>query len=158
MRSDRNPYFFLKKSQDPRVQEWLAQAAEMTGEEIQALSIKPDLKKAMMFVLAFGQQKKSDTTANFIADIMAARSNNPPPDSSEFWEYRGDERFVRCLSNGWVNLPTGTLFMRDQTRMFAQHIWCDLSSEIWAASVRAGQGTHSDFNRLEQERLQARHV
>lgn len=158
MRSDRNPYFFLKKSRDPQVQQWLAQAEGMTSQQIEALNIKPDVKKAMLFVNRMGHQTRSATTAELLADHMQPVTTTSQP--MQFHEYVGESVWVNVSARGQIQVEPGTLFALHADRIFIHHNWIALKNneKILEYSQNIGQGTPTDLNRLIQNKLNNTHL
>lgn len=158
MRSDRNPYFFLKKSRDPQVQQWLAQAANMTVEQIQSLNIKPDVKKAMLFVNVMGAQTRSQTTADLMADRMQAVSGTTTG-LMQLCEYTGAQIWV-STGRSQICVDTGTLFAVHQDRIFIHHNWIPLKAneKILQYSQNMGEGTQTDLNAMIQNKLNSTHL
>ena len=152
MRSDRNPYFLLKKSKNPEVQRLLSIAHTLTPEEILKATPKPDLQKAMLFVKEFGDQNRSATVAEIVADKMAKSSLPSLTPTFEVWQYYGESHPAKCERSGYIDILSGNLFMRDKNRIFIQHNWCILSPEILKNSKKiASDKTHHDFNALLSE-------
>lgn len=157
MRSDRNPYFLLKKSKNPVIAQLLKDAETLPVAEIEKMSVKPDVKRAMLFVSRMGSQEKSNTTANLLADQMV--SNSQPQDSQQFpmWQYLGEAKFVNCVGNGSVQIQPKDVFIQQQNQIFVQHIWCQLDHDILRQSQLLGEGTFSDLNIKIQEVLKERY-
>ena len=162
MRSDRNPYFFLKKSKDSKVKEWLEKAENMGIEEIESLSLKPDLKKAMLFVATLGHQDRCTTTAELFADKMQAmqpKSNGPH--LYDIFEYTGPDIFVKCMTGSHILINTGDLFIKDLQKVFIKHNWVNLidaaNSVINSHSRASGEGTFDDLNKRIQSTLNSRY-
>jgi hypothetical protein len=148
MRSDRNPYFFLKKSRDPGVQALLSEANLMSETEIQALKIKPDLKKAMLFVKQFGDQVRTNTTAELIAEEMSRRSVPTLQDTHEIWQYQGRDFLARSVRRGWIDIQPHDLFIRDRDRMFVRHNWCWFEPCVQKQSHLVTEGSFQTLNQL----------
>ena len=162
MRSDRNPYFFLKKSKDTKVKEWLAKAEMMAIDEIEKLSIKPDLKKAMLFVATLGHQTRCTTTAELFADKMqAAQPKNNGPHVFDIFEYTGPDVFVKCMTGSHILINSGDMFIKDLQKVFIKHNWVSLTESsnfvINAYSKSSGAGTFDDLNKRIQLSLNARY-
>lgn len=154
MRSERNPYFLLKRSRDPRVQHYLALATTASHDDIEALEIKKDLKRAMHFVRRFGKDAVNQTTANLIAD--RAQESTPIPQQYPIYHYQGDTVSL-SLPRGNSLVSDDFLFLLDEQRIFAQHNWIDLSgpgnSQILLSSKRVGFGDQHQYNRMIQDHL-----
>jgi len=135
MRSDRNPYFILKNSKDPVVKSWLSKADEMSHTEIQGLPIKPDLKKAMLFLKTFGDQNRSASTAELLATKMMATASDCSSEQKEIWQYQGSTIWVRCGRTS-IETNAGDYFIKDQEKIFLKHNWIQ-SAEPSAQSVIA---------------------
>lgn len=152
MRSDRNPYFFLKKSKDAKIKEWLSKAETMSIEEIECLSIKPDVKKAMLFISEFGHQEKVMSTAELFADKMQKiHSNNNGLHIFDIFEYTGPDVFVKCKTGSHILINAGDNFIKDLSKVFIKHNWIDITEEsnsiINSYSKAAGVGTFDDLNK-----------
>lgn len=154
MRSDRNPYFLLRKSRDPSVQRWLAQAEQLSHEAIEHLSIKPDLKKAMHFVKRFGTDVANQTTADLIAGNTL--SQQPARSQFEIYHYHGPEIELRCNARNSLILHD-FLFMVDQGRILASHNWITVDPmgmlNLVKCSTRVGFGDQNHYNQLIQQHL-----
>ena len=162
MRSDRNPYFFLKKSKDSKVKEWLEKAENMGIEEIESLSLNPDLKKAMLFVATLGHQDRCTTTAELFADKMQAiqpKSNGPH--LYDIFEYTGPDVFVKCVTGSHILINTGDMFIKDLQKVFIKHNWVNLmeasNSVINSYSRVSGEGTFDDLNKRIQLALNSKY-
>ncbi len=125
MRSDRNPYFFLKNSRDPKLQELFAQAETMTQGEINSLSIKPDWKKALLFLNSLGHQTKSATNAEVLADRMTAIPA-PSAKTFEIWQYQGTGEWLLCNRTS-IEIACGDYFLKDQEKIYCNNNWIDLN-------------------------------
>ena len=158
MRSDRNPYFVLKKSKDPRVQQHLLMASSMSHQQIEQLPIKPDLKKAMHFVCEFGQVERSISTADLFVERATSTNNTLP--SYPVYHYTGAcvELFV---SKRTSLILEDFLFLKDQDRIFVSHNWIDLSLANnrmildWAVPI--GIGDQQVYNQMVQQHLQRKY-
>ena len=67
------PEAFLLKSKKPREQALVAACYDMTDDEIDALSEKPDIKLGLKNIKKMGMQKESASRAEMLADLMTAR-------------------------------------------------------------------------------------
>lgn len=157
MRSDRNPYFLLRKSRDPAVQQYLEQAATMTVEQIGSLQIKPDLRKAMLFVNEFGHVTKSDTVANIVADRATVTKQQLP--QYEICHYQGPLTELKVRKTAL--LLDDFLFLKDCNRIFASHNWFDLNEHnnrsVLAHSKTVGIGDQHMYNRMIQDHLKQKY-
>ena len=134
---------------------WLSKAEELSKNEIEKLQIKPDIKKAMLFIAKFGEQSKSMSTAELIADMM--QTNTKPtngPELYEIYEYTGTETFAKIGSTHML-IDTGDLFLSDDTRIFIKHNWAKKSEneQVMINKKQVYFGSFSDLNRLDQERI-----
>jgi len=156
MRSDRNPYFILKNSKDPVVKSWLGQAAELSHDEIQGLSIKPDVKKAMLFLKTFGDQNRSASNAELLAAKMMATTSNSAPTQKEIWQYKGASRWVRCGRTS-IEANEGDYFIKDQEKIFLKHNWIKSTEPsaqaMTAESVFVEMGDFNHLNHLTKTHL-----
>lgn len=154
MRSERNPYFLLKRSRDPRVQHYLAMAVTASHDEIEALEIKKDLKRAMHFVRRFGKDAANQTAANLIAD--RAQVCTPTCQQYPIYHYQGTTVALN-LPRGNSLLSDDFLFLLDHNRIFAQHNWIDLdrqgNEKVLLSSKRVGFGDQHQYNRMIQDHL-----
>jgi hypothetical protein len=150
MRSDRSPYFFLKKSKDPKVQDLLAKAANMSVKEVDKLvDIKPDLKKAMLFIAQFGEQSKSATSADLIATQMQQlHKNTNGPHTFDIFQFNGGDFFAKCETGSSILITTGTPFILDGFKIFIVHNWIDskTTDHILSQSKKISNGTFNDLN------------
>ena len=154
MRSERNPYFLLKRSRDPKVQHYLQLAQTASHDEIEALEIKKDLKRAMHFVKQFGAESNNQTTANLIAD--RAQVNTVAPQQYAIYHYQGPS-FSLSLARGNSLISDDFLFLLHNDRIFAQHNWIDLSHRdnrrVLQSSKSVGFGDQHQYNRMIQDHL-----
>ena len=67
------PEAFLLKSKKPYLQELVAKVHEMSLEEIDALTEKPDIKLGLKNLKKQRQQSAAAATAELLADIMTAK-------------------------------------------------------------------------------------
>lgn len=158
MRSDRNPYFFLKNSKDAKIKEWLSKAETMSIEEIESLSIKPDVKKAMLFISEFGHQERGLTMAELFADKMQKmQPKNNGPHLFDICEYTGPDVFVKCKTGSHILINAGDIFIRHLSKVFIKHNWIDTTEEsnsiINSYSKSSGVGTFDDLNKRIQSAL-----
>lgn len=159
MRSDRSPYFFLKKSKDPKVQCLLAKAENMSVKDVDELvDIKPDLKKAMLFIAQFGEQTRSVTSAELIATQMQnLHKNTNGPHTFDIFQFNGIDFFARCETGGLILIKTGTPFILDGDKIFIIHNWIDSkiieNKHILAQSKKISNGTFNDLNIIIQDLL-----
>jgi hypothetical protein len=158
MRSDRNPYFLLKKSKDPRVQQHLLMAENMSHQQIDQLPIKPDLKKAMHFVRQFGRMDRSVSTADLIVERATVAAQALP--SYPIYHYQGPtvELFLNKKNSLIID---DFLFLRDADRIFVSHNWIDLELAnnrcVLDRSVPIGIGDQQVYNQMTQQHLQRKH-
>ena len=164
MRSDRSPYFLYKNHKDPKIRELLSQAAHMQVSEIHALTCKPDLKKAMLFVKQFGDQEKSQTVSNLIADqMLAIKTESPPLPTGDIYLYTGDQIMVpiiprpgSLLQQSW--LVQNDVFLAATDRIWINHSWCYSVSELWSHSHKLGSGDLNTYNKILYTHLNQKHA
>jgi hypothetical protein len=158
MRSDRNPYFFLKKSKDPKIQNMLKMAETLTVAEIQKLDTKPDIRRAMLYVKSIGEQEKSQHLAETLADVMQQKSK--PVGSQEFpiWRYQGVSCWVPTHKSSILVEPN-EYFLRKQDKIFINHNWVTVSAagSLLQHAVFVQNGTFERLNILKQTVIQQRH-
>lgn len=161
MRSDRNPYFILRKSKNAHVQHWLHEAAHMTIPQIEQTDVKPDLKKAMLFVATFGAQTRSAHTAEIMADLMTKNHECVRPSQWELWQYDQESFPIKCKGNNWIILNTPFVFLKDQHRAFVGHVWVNLkdseNQQLMNGAQQIGMGDHSVYNKITNQLIQKRH-
>lgn len=152
MRSDRNPYFILKASNKPHIQEWLSKARSLTIPEIQKLEIKPDLKKAMLFV---SEQHAHTISSGIAAQLADQMQNNSQPYQQIFkiHQYMGSNRYAQINSHNSIEI-TANLFwgINDQNKIFACHCWLNPQMNPWLLEDSAlhSEGTATTINMLNQ--------
>lgn len=155
MRSDRNPYFFLKNSKNLAIKNLLQQAETLTPQEIQNLNIKPDVKKAMLFVSEFGQQQKSQHTAELLA-LKMSLIPPPPKTQYEIWVYNGANTFVATSKTGSIEVSEKSFFLKDQDKIFINHNWIipkESKIKILASSMFHSFGGFDTLNILQKNQL-----
>lgn len=160
MRSDRNPYFLLRNSKDARVKQLLAQAEHMTSQEIMALEVKPDVKKAMLFVATVGQVAKSVTTAEALADRMQTAHVSKSA-QYEIYKYVGMEQVITTPNKNQLIIAAPFVFMKQNNRIFVSHNWLNLSDgnnhQIMNQCHLVGLGDSILYNKLTQDLIRQRH-
>jgi hypothetical protein len=156
MRSDRNPWFILKKSRDPRIQEWLSKAPGLSEREILGLNIKPDLKRAMIFAKKQVEQEKSQKIADIIAEQMIAQSVESAPKVLAIHQYTGPDAWIKTNTRSELLISHGSYFWLDTNAMFVSHIWCPAQQTIIQNSVFLTYGTQRDLNIHIQKQLEKR--
>ena len=160
MRSDRNPYYFLKKSKDPKIQHLLKEAETLKPQEILSMSLKPDVKKAMLFVAEFGQQEKSQHTAELLAEQMAKTSSPCENILKEIWQYQGPAVFVPVTSTSSIEILPNSYFIKDHKKIFINHNWLRLPAsqkQIEASSAFHSLGSFQDLNVLKKLQLEQKY-
>lgn len=148
MRSDRNPYFILKNSKNPEVQHWLQKANFLSLAEISNLQLKPDLKKAMVFLKTFGDQAKSASTAELLASKMCPQAVIVDAVRKEIWQYKGPSCWVRCGRTS-IEVNPDEYYIKDQEKIFLKHSWIPTSES--SAQLVTSQSTFccmGDFSQL----------
>lgn len=157
MRSEKNPYFLLRKSKNPQIQEWLKKAETMSIEEITTLKIKPDLQRAMLYI----QQQKHDAISQNIAMMLAdqMQENNPIIDRVySLWTYNGPSTFFITQNESQVNIENGDPWLKDSDRAYVNSTWgCISANQFLVNSSSIGNGTFSDLPRLKREAIMKRH-
>lgn len=160
MRSDRNPYFFLKKSKDPSVQKLLKDAETLNVDTIQKMNVKPDVKKAMMFIAELGQQEKSQHTAELLAEKMVSLSQPMGNSLKEIWHYQGANVFVSVTPTSSIEVLTNSYFIKDQDKIFINHNWLRSQAsqdQILCNSIFHSVGSFQDLNLLKKHQLEQKY-
>ena len=163
MRSDRNPYFFLKNSKNPQIQQLLQDAPSMSAAEIAALNIKPDVKKAMQFVHTLGDQTRSNTTAELLAEkmISAHNSTDHSRPTYDILLYTGADCEIQLRARNWLLMRGSFLFMTQGTRMFVSHNWTStlLGNNYIGVEHRqkVGHGDQNLYNQMNQQHLKEKY-
>jgi hypothetical protein len=161
MRSDRNPYFLYKNHKDPKVRALLDQSPHMTVDEIQALSCKPDLKKAMRFVKQFGTPYKSVSTHQLIADHMNIQVVTPQLPQGEIYVYEGPDLHVKIRTRGTMKHSwhmTQDVFLYVNHMIWLNHTWCDVTPELWPYSRKLCDGDLHTFNQILHNHVNQKHA
>jgi hypothetical protein len=161
MRSDRSPYFLYKNHKDPKIRELLAQAQHMQVAEIQALTCKPDLKKAMLFVKQFGDQDKSVSTANLIADRMPVIIHTPQLPQGEIYSYDGPTIHLKIRTQGRTQHMWEVhkeVFLHQNGRVWLNHSWCDPTPELWCHSKKLCDGDLNTYNQILHNHVNQKHA
>jgi len=161
MRSDRNPYFLYKNHKDPKIRELLAQAPHMTLEEIQSCVCKPDVKKAMLFVKQFGDQDKSVSTANLIADRMPIVIQMPQLLQGEIYSYDGPTIHVKIRTQGRTQHMWEVhkdMFLHQNGLIWLNHTWCEPTADLWAYSHKLCDGDLHMFNQILHNHVNQKHA
>ena len=164
MRSDRNPYFFLKKSKDPHVQHMLSEAPHMSMAQIDALKVKPDLRKAMHFVRVFGAPERSQTVADLSAHIMQQNHKPPPDPLGTVYEYVGPPHELKIHTQGSRISHTWHMehdvFLLLQDRIWFNHTWCaapEPKHEFWSYCTNKGEHHLNQFNQIIHTHVNQKH-
>jgi hypothetical protein len=161
LRSDRNPYFFLRKSKNPHVQHWLGEAAHMTLEQITALQVKSDLKRAMLFVHTLGHQSRSASTAELIADHMSAKVSQSTLPMYELWQFDQESFEITCGDRKHMILNSPFVFLKNQDQLFVGHVWVHLNqgrnTDLIRLGHKIGMADQNMYNQQTQKLIQQRH-
>lgn len=159
MRSDRNPYYILKASKKPDVQKWLALAPTLTEEEITALAIKPDLKKAMLYGREKAHAEQAASLAENLADVMNV-GFQPHHQIFEIYQYQGPTRWFSVSAISSVEIRPLTYWGLDQDNMFVNHCFVKTQDNPWILedSEWHTQGTSSTINHLNASKHITSHV
>lgn len=154
MRSDRNPYHILSKSKNAQVQAWLAKAHHMTESEINSLSIKPDLKKAMLYLVIQGRNSSASSAAEQFADKMQ-QAHAPQVLCMDIYRYMGQTTFIPVTHMSKIEIKAHQFFGFMNNQTFVNHCWSPLSMNPWliSQSVFECQADATHLNRLNQDRL-----
>jgi hypothetical protein len=161
MRSDRNPYFLYKNHKDPKIRELLDQAEHMTVAEIEALTCKPDLKKAMRFVKQFGTPERSMITAQLIADHMTMQVLTPQLCQGEIYVYDGPDLHVKIRTKGRMQHAwhmRHDVFMHKDGAIWLNHTWCDVPPDLWAYSRKLCDGDLHTYNQVMHNHMNQKHA
>lgn len=147
MRSDRHPYFLLRASKKPQVLEWLIRAENMTVEQVDQLNIKPDLKKAMCYVVEQKQFQQSDQKAQRLADLMM-QNDQPHQQEFQIYRYQGPTTFAQTTTQTQLEIPQGIFWGLYNNQMFINHCWINLQDnwDIFSLSVFNSVGIASTIN------------
>ena len=133
----------------------------MAVDEIQALQVKPDLKKAMLFVKQFGDQPKSVHTAELIADRMNMKVETNPSPMGSIYEYRGPQIQVPIITPGrsqhyWQ--VAHEVFWTDGERIWLNHSWCMPTSDLWSYSRKLCDGVLNSYNQVLYNHMNQKHA
>lgn len=140
----------------------LAQATELSVDQIQALNIKPDLKRAMLFVCELGHSERSVTTAELLAEIMIKNSQPTSSVLCELWQYDGVEFPIKCKGSNWITLMTPFVFLKKSHMAFVGHNWVNLQEDqnlkLIQNGSQIGMADQIMYNQKTQELIQKRHM
>lgn len=144
-----------------KIQAWLRDAEHMTVDQIIKLAIKPDVKKAMLFVRELGHVSRSTHTAELLADLMNTQHTVHTPQLAELWQYDGESFPIKCKSRNWISLTTPFVFLKKQDQAFVGHNWVNLHEDqnhlLTLVGRQIGMGDHIMYNQKTQELIQKRH-
>lgn len=149
MRSDRNPYYILVASKKPEIQQWLERAPSMSEEQIQTLVLKPDLKKAMLYMLARSQQQNTAKLAETLADTMNL-GFSPHQQVFEIYQYHGNTRWFDVSARSSMEIKPLTFWGLCGDQMFVNHCFVKKQDNTWLLvdSKWHVTGTSSTINHL----------
>lgn len=132
----------------------------MSVQEIDALEIKSDLKRAMKFVSQLGHQSKSQHTAEILAAQMINNTEQSRLPIYELWRY--DQEFtVHVTNKSSITISGPFVFLKDKNKAFVAHVWVDLNlltnSQLLSKGVQIGMADHNVYNQHTRELLQKRY-
>jgi hypothetical protein len=134
------------------VQRLLKQAEHMTATEIHSLAIKPDWKKAMLFVQQMEQQETSQTNAELLADLMCVKP--APLNLFDIWQYHGSACWLLCNTSS-IELRCGEYFLKNHNKIFCDHNWINLQknkhASVMSNSKFVQKGTPLDLLQLKNQ-------
>lgn len=150
MRSNRSPYFLYKNHKDPQIRALVAQAEHMSWEEIQSLSCKPDLKKALFFVKKFGHQDRVIHTAELVADNMQKTIIPQKKIQGDLYEYLGPHTCVKIYTTNHDHYweVNHDIFLHVEDRIWLNHTWCKPTDLIWSHSKKICSGDLNTYNQI----------
>lgn len=161
MRSDRNPYYLVRNSKDPLVQYWLAQATHMTDAQIQSLTCKPDVKKAILFAKHLNPGSRSQTTAELLADRMNSHTTSHVSVQHELWQYDGEACWIKHTHNQHIQLVPPFVFLKNQNQAYVGRVWVNLDVPdnyvLIQHGRQIGMADHSRYNQITHEMVQKRY-
>jgi hypothetical protein len=161
MRSDRNPYYLVRKSKDPQVQAWLSEAAHMTDHQIHTLPCKPDVKKALMFAKHLQPGVRSQTTAELLADRMNSHVHPHVAHQHELWQYDGEACWIKCAARQHMQLVPPFVFLKNQNQAYVGRVWVSLLDAenyvLIQQGRQIGMADHSRYNQITHELIQKRY-
>lgn len=143
------------------MQHWLREAVHMTIPQIEQTDVKPDLKKAMQFVVTFGTPTRSAHTAEILADLMTQQHVPAAGRMCELWQYDQESFPIKCKGSNWIILNTPFVFLKDQHQAFVGHVWVNLkdseNQQLIKGAQQIGMGDHSVYNKITNQLIQKRH-
>lgn len=135
------------------MQDWLDKANTMTRDEIIQLAVKPDIKKAMLYVVEQQHSNTQNGLAEQLADLMMA-AHAPRDHKLEIHRYMGMGTNLVLPSGHRIDVPTGICFGKLADKLFVSNNWCNLNAnmEFMDDSVFLETGTPTRLNQLNQLR------
>ena len=123
----------------------------MTRDEIQKLEIKPDLRKAMLYVLEQEHVAESNSVAEKLADRMQEGKAHQEY-QLRIYRYNGMDCMVRLPSGHSVDLRTGVCFGVQGDSAFINHNWCKLKDnmDVLPNSTFQEVGSPTRLNQMNQ--------
>jgi hypothetical protein len=154
MRSDKNPYHFLIKSKNAQVQMWLEKASHMSKADILLVNVKPDLKKAMLYLADMQTQQASAGVAESIATQMA-QAHAPSTIQLQIYEYLGSTMFIPVSHMSQMEIKQGQFFAVRENRTFVSNCWSPMHMNplLLSQSKFICQADATKLNQLNQQRL-----
>jgi hypothetical protein len=133
----------------------------MQVSEIQSLTCKPDLKKAMLFVKQFGHQDRSVHTAELIADTLTVKHHVPTLPQGVIYVYDGPTTHVKIHTQGSMQHQwqvTHDVFLSVGDRVWLNHTWCTPTQDLWSYSRKLADGDLNTYNQILHTHVNQKHA
>lgn len=133
---------------------WLEKARDMSRADIQAVTVKPDLKKAMLYVSDMQTAQASAGVAESIAAQMA-QAHAPIIIQLQIYEYLGETKFIPVTHMSQMEIKQGQFFGVRENKTFVSNCWSPQSMNplLLSQSKFICQADATRLNQLNQQRL-----
>lgn len=134
---------------------WLEKAHHMTKADIQSVNVKPDLKKAMLYLVDLKTQQESASAAEDIASQMAA-AHAPQSILLHIHEYMGPTMLIPVSHMSQIEIKQGQFFGVRDNQTFVSNCWSPMSMnpQLLDKSKLICQADATKLNQLNQQRLE----
>lgn len=133
---------------------WLEKAHHMSKADIQSANVKPDLKKAMLYLADMQTEQASVSVAESIAAQMA-QAHAPITIQLQIYEYMGNTMFIPVTHMSQMEIKQGQFFGVQENRTFVSNCWSPMSMNplLLGQSKFICQADATKLNQLNQQRL-----
>lgn len=126
----------------------------MSESDIQAVNVKPDLKKAMLYLVKLKAEQSATSAAEALASQMA-QAHAPKSILLNIYEYLGDTTFISVSHISQIEIKHGQFFGHLDLKTFVSNCWSPMSMnpQLLNQSKFICQADATRLNQLNQQRL-----